>query len=240
MKSAKPWPTTGFCKNLCLPLIVTALGCLGNRRVTEDFAVLVPVELLTRPVSTLKPVWQPIRKRFITLPLQMLYQTAVCEEMWGFTTHFEGRREGTSLLIHSVTLLRWEGKHRQDTDGTGRISKQLVDTYTKKYRFRTMLAVSTLCSSIMQGNFTIRSTVHCDRKYLDHQRKVIEITRERGSKEDRGIRNSSRQKKQQEQKECFHQAIQLISRCTILLKGHNRVINNLSLLILSLTNTDSS
>lgn len=110
-----------------LPWIVPALGCLGNRqRVTEDFAVLVPVELLTHPVSTLKPVWQPIRKRFLTLALQMLYQTAVYEEMWGFTTHFEGRREGTSLLIHSVTLLRWKGKNRQDTDGTGRISKQLL------------------------------------------------------------------------------------------------------------------
>lgn len=154
---------TTFCVSF-LPWIVTALGCLGNRRVTEDFAVPVPVELLTHQVSTLKPVWQPIRKRFITLPLQMLYQTAVYEEMWGLTTHFEGRREGTSLLIHSVTLLRWEGKNRQDTDGTGSISKQLVDTYTKKYRFRTTLAVRTLCSSIMQSNFTIRSKVHCDRK----------------------------------------------------------------------------
>lgn len=142
VKSAKPWPSyrvlqefmffclliTTFCVSFfCVPWIVPALGCLGNRqRVTEDFAVLVPVELLTHPVSTLKPVWQPIRKRFLTLPLQMLYQTAVYEEMWGFTTHFEGRREGTSLLIHSVTLLRWEGKNRQDTDGTGRISKQLL------------------------------------------------------------------------------------------------------------------
>ena len=34
----------------------------------------------------------------------MLYQAVVYEETRGFATHFEGGREGTSLLIHSATL----------------------------------------------------------------------------------------------------------------------------------------
>lgn len=36
----------------------------------------------------------------------MLYQTAHYEKICEFVTHFEGRREGASLLIHSVPLLR--------------------------------------------------------------------------------------------------------------------------------------
>lgn len=68
----------------------------------------------------------------------MFNQTVHYEEICEFVTHFEGRRKGASLLIHSVPLLREKRKKRKCSDGKRPLSLKGVHTAidTKKQIMR--------------------------------------------------------------------------------------------------------